>query len=260
MQGEEGVSEEIPSKSINFLNEQEETSTDKLLETTRATTPEAKAQFSPIKFGGLTDKIVDEEITINHLARKDKEGSEPDCATEESSISSGGNTSSTARLQRKSDEEICNTPKRERNFEDSNLNIRNRAREEADTKLEPEENGNGLLKTPQKIGGLLVKSLSMEFEHRLASIHVSPKIQSAAPRSMSPVRCIAELSPVSKLNLNEEATARRISVNANSTSASDSNNFMIEEPKLVSPSKIVAAASAVEIEKIRIDLESKVRT
>ena len=211
------VPEEVPSKSIDAINEEKGSS--------------LGSTFSPIKFVENTE-IVDEEITISLLARK------ANCANVEGETEA---EQCANRLQRKNDEEIFNTPKRERRFEDQTLNVR-RSR---DTKTEAESEE--FPKTPQKSGrnnNELVKSLSMEFEQRLASIHVSPKIQSSAPRSMSPVRCVAELSPVSKLNFNEEIN--------------DTGKFVIEEPKLISPSKIVAAASAIEIEKIRVELDSKV--
>lgn len=225
---------EIPSKSIDFVNEEENIV--KSTEFSGEKTPEIKSavSFSPIKFVGVNDEIVDEEITI--MARKDKEEL-GQCERVTVEGVHGSISEISTRLQRKSDEEIFNTPKRERNFEDFNLNIRNRSKEVEVTESED----NGPLKTPQKIMGHLVKSLSTEFEERLASIKVSPKIQSVAPRNMSPVRCIAELSPVSKLNLNERS------------------NFEIEEPKLVSPSKIAAVTLGNEIEKVRIELESKVK-
>ena len=250
------VSAEIPSKPISVLLNEEKIFND----STTANSP-TTTTFSPIKFGG----IVDEEITISLMARKEKSvgGSivedNTEVITENNTevitvddnkvitvddnkvitvdhtfpVDDTFHTQDHERLQRKSDEDIFNTPKRERHFEDQNLNIR-RSRE-AHEQIEA-------IKTPQK-SNTFVKSLSMEFEQRLASIHVSPKIvSSTAPRSMSPVRCIAELSPVSKLNLNDNEESASVT------------GFVIEEPKLISPSKIA------EIEKIRQELESKVNT
>ena len=248
------VSVEIPSKPISVLLNEEKIFND----STTANSP-TTTTFSPIKFGG----IVDEEITISLMARKEKsvggniveddnvdnteviteDNTEDNTVDDNKVITVDDNkvitvddtfhTQDHERLQRKSDEDIFNTPKRERHFEDQNLNIR-RSRE-AHEQIEA-------IKTPQK-SNTFVKSLSMEFEQRLASIHVSPKIvSSTAPRSMSPVRCIAELSPVSKLNLNDNEESASVT------------GFVIEEPKLISPSKIA------EIEKIRQELESKVNT
>ena len=238
------VPEEIPSKSIDAVNEEKQQP--------NITENDKNITFSPIKFGG-NDEIVDEEITISRMARNNKEERlEKEKVIEVTKIAfeATGPADSyefaepgESRLQRKSDEDICNTPKRERHFEDQNLNIR-RSRE---PEISETDALNIVVKTPQKSKNELVKSLSMEFEQRLASIHVSPKIQSttSAPRSMSPVRCVAaQLSPVSKLNLNEDEE--------------DVQRIVVEAPKLVSPSKIVAAASSIEIEKVRQDLESKV--
>jgi hypothetical protein len=251
-----------------------------------ATTIDAISDFSPIKFNTIQNDeqeklemtsttAIDEEITF--MARKTE------------------NLKCEERLQRKSDDDICNTPKRERH-EDQKLNIRS-ARllgiEEESSRNDKdnydESDGDVLMKTPKKKGEI-VKSLSFEFEQRLASIHVSPKttltnsgysmnsvnvtsttttatatattagptptitvssnaIPSINPkpvRSMSPIRSVAQLSPVSKLNLNDN------------TAVEETINFTIETPKLVSPSKIVAAASAIDIQKIKNELESEV--
>ena len=273
---ESGSFEEIPATAINAISD-----------------------FSPIKFTVKSEEVkeenlemtrtttIDEEITF--LARKAdnfKSVINEELRAEESS--SGGNNNLEERLQRKSDNEIFNTPKRERH-EDKNLNIRSgrlfEMEEEKSIGIivdseEDEEEGDSLIKTPKKKGEM-VKSLSIEFEQRLASIHVSPRptsilgsgntVYTANPpsntstnstinspslnisasksvRSMSPIRNIAQLSPVSKLNLNNESGVME-----------EDTNFYIETPKLVSPSKIVAAASAADIEKIKIDLESKVK-
>jgi hypothetical protein len=249
-----------------------------------ATTIDAISDFSPIKFNTIQNDeqeklemtsttAIDEEITF--MARKTE------------------NLKCEERLQRKSDDDICNTPKRERH-EDQKLNIRSGRllgiEEESsrnDKDNYDESDGDVLMKTPKKKGEI-VKSLSFEFEQRLASIHVSPKttltnsgysmnsvnvtsttttatattagptptitvssnaIPSINPkpvRSMSPIRSVAQLSPVSKLNLNDN------------TAAEETINFTIETPKLVSPSKIVAAASAIDIERIKNELESEV--
>lgn len=244
-----------------------------------ATTINAISDFSPIKFSikneveenfnfkddnfqeittttTTTTTAIDEEITF--VARKPCED----------------------RLQRKSDEDICNTPKRERH-DDQNLNIRSGRLLSMDEDKVNEDCE--LMKTPKKKGEI-VKSLSIEFEQRLASIHVSPRPNlsntsasntvdpvssnnttnttttnststnnspcSKPVRSMSPIRSIAQLSPVSKLNLNDDQPA---------VAEGENTTFNIETPKLVSPSKIVAAGSAVEIEKIKNEIESKVK-
>lgn len=114
-----------------------------------------------------------------------------------------------------------------------------------------------------------VRSLSQEFEQRLNSIHVSPitnttgnKNNNSTSRSMSPIRSIAQLSPVSKLNLNDTGDDDSNNINSNYTTSNNSTgsttteNVSIITPKLVSPSKI---ASQVEIEKIKCGLESKVK-
>ena len=243
------VPEEIPSKSIDAVNEN----------TAKTEDSDKNVTFSPIKFGG-NDEIVDEEITISRMARNNKEERlEKEKVIEVTKIAYEATLTTDSyefteptesRLQRKSDEDICNTPKRERHFEDQNLNIR-RSREPEIS----ETDALNIVKTPQKSKNELVKSLSMEFEQRLASIHVSPKIQSttSAPRSMSPVRCVAaQLSPVSKLNLNEDGEEDL------NSGLGGKKEFIVEAPKLVSPSKVVAAASSIEIEKVRQDLESKV--
>ena len=77
-----------------------------------------------------------------------------------------------SRLQRKSDEDICNTPKRERHFEDQNLNIRRSHRTRNQWNWRPEYCQNS-----QKSKNELVKSLSMEFEQRLASFTFHPKFK-----------------------------------------------------------------------------------
>lgn len=251
-----------------------------------ATTIDTISDFSPIKFNTIQNDeqeklemtsatAIDEEITF--MARKTE------------------NLKCEERLQRKSDDDICNTPKRERH-EDQKLNIRSArllgieeesSRNDNDKDNYDESDGDVLMKTPKKKGEI-VKSLSFEFEQRLASIHVSPKttltnsgysmnsvnvtsttttatattagptptitvssnaIPSINPkpvRSMSPIRSVAQLSPVSKLNLNDN------------NAVEETTNFTIETPKLVSPSKIVAAASAIDIQKIKNELESEV--
>ena len=148
------------------------------------------------------------------------------------------------RLHRKSDEELCNTPKRERH--------QDRPVHERSEKYE-------LTPSSPSRRAEIVKSLSKEFEKRMASIQVSPKPEKqsstgsppvqmmnapSASRVMSPIRCVAQLSPVPKLNFND-----------------DQSGSSIETPKLVSPSKIVAAASvnALDSEKIlKEELEAKV--
>lgn len=244
-------SEEIPSKTISIINEEKQSE-----------------QFSPIKFGG-NEEIVDEEITIKHMARKNNESDPLNTdAGQNLKLEDGDNLEvdgGNFGISRKSDEDIFNTPKRERHFEDQNLNIR-RSREMEDDQV----------KTPQKCYAVtnskneLVKSLSMEFEQRLASIHVSPKVSTSntfvPPRSMSPVRSVASdnLSPIRKLIFNEDEEVVEVEhVEHNKVKAEAekdkqlSNNF-IEEPKLISPSKIVSAASAVEMERIKVELENKV--
>lgn len=258
-----------------------------------ATTINAISDFSPIKFTVKSEEVreenlqmktateIDEEITF--VARKTdnfKSVSKEEFPTEES-LPSGIYNDLEERLQRKSDDEICNTPKRERH-EDQKLNIRSARLLEMEQEksigcnVDGEENGEDdgdiLMKTPKKKGEV-VKSLSIEFEQRLASIHVSPRptpiggsgnavhnsnsttnspslnisASKSSGRSMSPIRNIAQLSPVSKLNLNNESVLE------------GTPNFFVETPKLVSPSKIVAAASAFDIEKVKIELESKVK-
>ena len=279
---EPGALEEIPATKIETFN----------------------CEFSPLKFtetgleideiNGRVGSIVDEEITFGMMARK-RESSNVSSDNSVNSVNSviateAVNASATAdntiptttaenitnntlleeRLQRKSDDDICNTPKRERH-EDQNMNIRSARLLEMDNAVNNEDEENVLTKTPMKKGGEMVKSLSIEFEQRLASIHVSPRpapntnmignnnmnsAQSSVNnsgskpvRSMSPIRSIAQLSPVSKLNLNDDSTTNI-----------DDNFIEIETPKLVSPSKIVAAASAIDIEKIKSEVDAKVNT
>lgn len=234
------------------------------------------SDFSPIKFTDKNEQIlsnesiVDEEITFGKMARKSnseivkEEEVMQDYLQEETKNDLEHDLEE--RLQRKSDDDICNTPKRERH-EDQNLNIRSARLLEMDQIISETTTSlveNDVIKTPQKMKNEMIKSLSNEFEHRLASIHVSPRpavtsgstmntnnaaspsVSASKPtRVMSPIRSIAQLSPVSKLNLNDEPSAVE-------------DQIQIETPKLISPSKIVAAASALEIEKIKNDLESKV--
>lgn len=252
------------------------------------------ATFSPIKFSSTPPnlieevdnnfRVIDEDINFKGVARKISE-----CGLgQQQQLSSSGvaeSSNSNLRLQRKSDEDICNTPKRERN-QDQTQNIRFARLKET------EEEREILVKTPPPLQPTsqshLVKSLSVEFEQRLASIQVSPKPNTtdtnnnnntptasntnnlnsnplkATPRSMSPIRCVAQLSPVGRLNLNDKEVNEDEGGNSNNTNSNNNNNttinFTIETPKLVSPSKIVAANSSADIEKIKTEIESKVKT
>lgn len=257
--GEPGTFEEIPASKIETCN--------------------PVCDFSPIKFSvsvageceeilAKTGEIVDEEITFGMMARKTE--SKENGGIVESGIETDKRTAAVLgadRLQRRSEEDVCNTPKRERH-EDQKLNIRSARLLEMDKAVNDETEGEELKMTPSKKNngnnGEIVKSLSIEFEQRLASIQVSPRpannstitsnSASKPVRSMSPIRSIAQLSPVSKLNLNDEG---------------NEESCLIETPKLVSPSKIAAtpvtvtaaaaAAAAVDVEKIKSELEAKVR-
>ena len=101
---------------------------------------------------------------------------------------------------------------------------------------------------------------------------------------MSPIRCVPQLSPVNRLSLNDsdggaeqeegkgeiqnekEPEKEKVNNNIiNDQSGSDNNNnnntelVTIEMPKLVSPSKIAAAAAlSVDMERIKSEIESKV--
>lgn len=255
---EQGAFDEIPATKINAISD-----------------------FSPIKFS------IKNEIEEN-FNLKDENFQEMTTTTTTTTTAIDEEITFVARkpcderLQRKSDEDICNTPKRERH-EDQNLNIRSARLLAMDEDKDYEDCE--LMKTPKKKGEI-VKSLSIEFEQRLASIHVSPRPAPSSTsasnnnnnpvsdynttttitttnttnnnnspcskpvRSMSPIRSIAQLSPVSKLNLNDDQPA---------VAEGENTTFNIETPKLVSPSKIVAAGSAVEIEKIKNEIESKVQ-
>ena len=245
-----------------------------------ATAISANSDFSPMKF--TTKKDEEEEVTDFFVTGKNLPSITTEVDEEITFVARKPDTGIKydyeERLQRKSEDDICNTPKRERH-EDQKLNIRSTRLLEmeehvsiaaAKNNLENEDNEMMLMKTPQKQGEI-VKSLSFEFEKKLASIHVSPKStppaisnagvsvnetsnghspSSKPVRSMSPIRSVAQLSPVSKLNLNDEQPPQQ-QQQQNSTG-------VIETPKLISPSKIVAAATSVDIEKVKAELESKV--
>lgn len=226
------------------------------------------SSFSPIKFiekpSALIDEdnVIDEEISFTKIKkeeavyicevnnREDVNNANTDNNPYTYTVNDDSSEINCLRLQRKSEDEICNTPKRERH-EDEGLNRR------FTRQLQQEGIDGGTIlinsepTTPQKNNknNELVRSLSHEFEQRLASIHVSPITSTngkGPSRSMSPIRSIAQLSPVSKLNLNDQEEDINTNLDA------------VVTPKLVSPSKIVAAASAMETEKIKCELESKV--
>lgn len=194
--------------------------------------------FSPIKFtaSAITKtttpnehEIVDDEISLIKRPAEEQRKTEPEVA------------------------DLCNTPKRERKEGQPDFRARNfatEAKEQECNEQSPTKAGishrlmttesttttttTSLNSTPQKA---MVKSLSIEFEQRLASIHVSPKPKNSSPasgpRAMSPIRSVAsQLSPVSKLNLNDES----------STQDEHVNSYVIEKPNLVSPSKIASAS------------------
>jgi hypothetical protein len=192
--------------------------------------------FSPIKFtaSAITKttppnehEIVDDEISLIKRPAEEQRKTEPEVA------------------------DLCNTPKRERKEGQPDFRARNfatEAKEQESNEQSPTKAGishrlmttesttttTSLNSTPQKA---MVKSLSIEFEQRLASIHVSPKPKNSSPasgpRAMSPIRSVAsQLSPVSKLNLNDES----------STQDEHPNSYVIEKPNLVSPSKIASAS------------------
>lgn len=246
---EPGTFEEIPASKIETCN--------------------PVCDFSPIKFSvsGEAEEIsvngpvdVDEEITFGMMARKTGSKDSEDNHCTSNCTESTVNVSSEERLHRRSEEDICNTPKRERH-EDQKLNIRSARLLEMDDELSAENSTDDLINlktTPsKKKNGEMVKSLSIEFEQRLASIHVSPRpattkdispqVSASKPvRSMSPIRSVAQLSPVSKLNLNDYESSE--------------DSCVIETPKLVSPSKIAGAAPAVvDVEKIKSELEAMVK-
>ncbi len=241
---------EIPANPIHDENLNNSTST--------------SSAFSPIKFTNHTEKssvdfrIIDEEINFKEgMAGKSindnvKAGDElkEDQDVNDHQIGT----------QRRSDNDIFNTPKRERN-QDQSQNTR-------------------FTRFTEKNDNAMVKSLSMEFEQRLASISTSGNINSNSnsnvnslhntpkpvQRSMSPIRCVPQLSPVNRINLNDkpeggdEINDDNKYMNNNSIDNYNiidniSADIIIETPKLVSPSKIVAAA---DVEKIKRELEFKV--
>lgn len=214
------------------------------------------SSFSPIKFTNHTEKssssadfrIIDEEINFKEgmagksIVKADDQVIE-DQDTNDHQIGS----------QRRSDDDICNTPKRERNQDQSQNTRFTRFTENA-----------------------MVKSLSMEFEQRLASINTTRNVNTTnnsyihpnhntpkpAQRSMSPIRSVPQLSPASRINLNnggDEVNDDNKYTNNNSIDNDNiSTDIIIETPKLVSPSKIVSAAA--DVEKIKRELEFKVKS
>lgn len=206
------------------------------------------------------------------------------------------------RLQRKSDDELCNTPKREKNndiFDHRTFSVTSFTMdsESIDRPLEQSqvEQMQMMPTTPQKqimkssinSPNPLVKTLSSEFEQRMASIKVSPAVtfntqspanvnnnntpasplqtqsQTQSNRTMSPIRSMAELSPQRKLNYSPVTVA----VN-NTNTYMDSNmdeldeECKIETPKLVSPSKLFAAVQdspSISADKIRKESDEKVK-
>ena len=141
-------------------------------------------QFAKLKKSGVEGAefsgIVDDEITISAITAQihdDKfigtNSSDYNESPEKSNDKIGGgdssrhSTTAEERLQRKSDEDLCNTPKRERH--------QDRTVHERSEKYEiPESPTNNSSSLPSKRNEV-VKSLSMEFEKRMASIQVSPK-------------------------------------------------------------------------------------
>lgn len=263
-----GAFEEIPAIPIEGSNENS-----------------LSAPFSPIKFvdklgkeaeekaGEENFRVIDEEINIKGAPRKMSTLEVIDEAV--SVIVEAGQASFT----RKSDENIFNTPKRERH-EDKSLNVRFTRFINADEEIEQGEgeDGKSLPRTPQKSRNEIVKSLSVEFEQRLASIHVSPKQpvvskvavgtpspvtannnnHSGTSRSMSPIRCAPQFSPAGRLNLDERREGEGEGEEA-AVSAGKSEEFLVETPKLVSPSKIASVTTAVnfDIEKVKAEIDSK---
>ena len=330
--------------------------------------------FSPIKFtdhktenenkceidsvtkeeeGGIEDEEIPKSIfeinTSNkqdHYKKQDDKNDKND--NNDYNNNDNDNNYNINRLQRKSEEEIFNTPKRERHGR-SELSHRQLKEQDNDNGQENEpflsleyedlqkaterDNELNLNLTIEKDKDVIVdktanrsisdlrqafnstpsqkdfnetmkKSLSIEFEQRLASIHVSPRQSPAQAqaqaqvtktksssssnyytttpnppltlnnkfennnnnnnksRSMSPIRSMAQLTPINK-KIDQTATATETKIE---TETQDSE-IMIETPKLISPSKIVAAsmALAIDIEKkknheLELEIESKVNT
>ena len=154
--------------------------------------------FSPIKFKfthheiieEANFRVIDEEIDFKGMAARKASTADREVAKEvakeavkegEKCKEIGGefNLELNSRLQRKSEDDIFNTPKRERNQNDS-LNARFSRFNQPGPVTKDNENDNLMITqtSPQKSSSRneMVKSLSVEFEQRLASIHVSPKI------------------------------------------------------------------------------------